>query len=78
MGRGAGMQALCSVKRDATFHLEFQRGVGDADLIAIYETDSAEQLPYFEVFEVGPFDTNLDIATWLMKCARDCGVLKLL
>ncbi len=69
------MQGLVTVKRDCDAYITVRKGSGGSDTVAIVEVHADVPQPVLATLEIGPFDTGLDVATWLLKHLVDQGVL---
>lgn len=64
------------IRRNASAHIEFTEDVCSAGSILLTVEDGASgEFSVAGTFEIGPFDTGLDVAVFLMKALRDAKVL---
>jgi hypothetical protein len=75
MPKGAVVRGLLTVKKDCEFALLLRRGEGGADSIHLYGPSVVDGRPELRQMEVGPFDTGLDVAAWLLRQMIECGAL---
>ena len=76
MPKGANVRGLLTVVQDAEFAVLIRRGEGAPDSIHLLVTEGGDGFPLLRSMEVGPFDTGLDVATWLLRQCIDLKVLK--
>lgn len=77
MGWRMMFHSLITVKRDLELRVCFDRDAGVAGSVAVYGPEPVGGVPFFAELAIGPFDTNLDVAVWLMKQFSEVGALKL-
>ena len=70
------MQSLITVHQDAELRIVFTKDAGAGGSLAIWVQWPEGQGSELREFEIGPFDTNLDLVNWLLRQLRDLRVLR--
>lgn len=70
------MRGLFAVTADAEFTLLLRRGDGAPDSIHLLAVEGGDGFPDLRSMEIGPFDTGVDVACWLLRQCIDLKVVR--